>query len=139
MAAHYAEFRWDLPPERSTIARFVDALARSAGYPCRWVYSVDSPTVVSAALSFPHVSKNNLVALEGGEGALDFAAVPFIWPHAIAAVRELGGVVVRSSPPVPEQSRAPKWRDLKWLDQVRMVVGLAPWVRPVMMSGNQEG
>jgi hypothetical protein len=140
MAAHYAEFRWSLPPEKDSIGQFVDALTRSAGYRCQWeFFEEDSPGSVSASLSFPHVSKNNLIALSGDQGTLDFAAIPFFWAHTIAAVRELGGVVLRSLPPVSDLGHAPPWRELRWADRARILCGFGAWVQPLANVAGKTG
>jgi hypothetical protein len=124
MTTYYAEYCWSLPPEPSTVDRYVEALARAAGHPCRLSHLVqESSTTLDASLSFPRVSDKNLITLMGNSGVLDFRPIPFFWAHAIAAVRELGGTVTRALPPVPSERRAVQWRELKWADRVRIITG----------------
>ena len=130
MAAFYAEFRWPLPPDATSVQRYAEALAERSGCP----YECDirpphTPNVVSAALAFPYVSDKNLLSLEGQEGSLDFAPVPFIWIHALHTLEVLGGTLIKVAPAVDPTWRVRRWEELNWKERTRLRFGFWSGVR----------
>ena len=127
MTTYRTHFRWSLPPEAATVARYVATLTESVGYPCLSESVKPTSTGVAAALAFPRISKNNLLILSNDLCELDFAPVPFFWAHATNCVKQLGGAFMR---PVlsdrPEWKRR-QWRELRWTDRARILVGLNSW------------
>jgi hypothetical protein len=130
MAAFYAEFRWSLPPTASSLQRYAETLAQLSGCP----YQCDirpprAPNAISAALAFPHVSDKNLLGLEGEEGTLDFAPVPFIWVHALHALEKLGGTLIKAAPQLDPAWRVRRWEELDWKERARLRFGFGTGVR----------
>ena len=83
---------------------------------------------VTAAFSFPRVTRNNLVWLSGDRGELDFAPIPFFWAHALTTIRELGGTVLRAVPPDTNYNAVP-WQRLSHWDRARILMGFGSRVR----------
>ncbi|HEX6241153.1 MAG TPA: hypothetical protein VFZ61_09685 [Polyangiales bacterium] len=124
MAAFYAEFRWSLPPTAATLQQYAQTLAQLSGCPYRCdVRASRSDNAISAALAFPHVSDKNLVGLEGEDGTLDFAPVPFIWVHALRALEVMGGALSKAAPEVGPAWRVRRWEELGWKERVRLRFG----------------
>jgi len=130
MAAFYAEFRWPLPPTAASTQRYAETLAQFSGCPYHCdVRAASAANVASAALSFPHVSDKNLIGLEGEDGTLDFAPVPFIWIHALRAVEALGGTLTRAAPQLDPTWRVRRWEELNWKERARLRFGFGSGVR----------
>ena len=117
MAIYRAEFRWQLPPQPTTVERFAEALSTSTGCPCGARIVRDSADDIAALLSFPFAGKNNFVALSSDLCQLEFAPTPFFWAHAAKCVQELGGAFTK---PVlsdrPDWIRR-RWSELKWTER----------------------
>lgn len=130
MAAFYAEFRWSLPPTEATLRQYAETIARLSGCSCLCaVHAANASNTVSAALAFPRVSDKNLVGLEGEEGTLDFAPVPFVWVHAMRALEEMGAAVSKSAPGVDPGWRVRRWEQLGWNERLRLRLRLGGGVR----------
>lgn len=130
MAAFYAEFRWSLPPTEATLQQYAETIARLSGCACRCnVRALSATNAVSAALEFPRVSDKNLASLEGEDGTLDFAPVPFVWVHAMRALEEMGAAVSKSAPKVVPGRRVRRWEELGWNERLRLRLGLGGGVR----------
>ena len=67
--------------------------------------------------------------MEGEEGTLDFAPVPFVWVHALRALEEMGAKVSKAAPKVDPAWRVRRWEELGWNERLRLRLGLGGGVR----------
>ena len=123
MAIYRAHFRWPLVPQSDTVARYVEVLAKSAGYPCSVTGVRQKVGGVSAILSFQPVSKNNLVELSEDLCLLEFAPVAFFWAHATRSVQGLGGVFTKPVISDRQDWTARQWKELAWTERSLIQLG----------------
>jgi len=129
MAIYRAQFRWTLPLESATAARFAEVLSNSAGYPCHLTIQREAASSVVATLSLPRIARNNSITLANDLCQLEFAPLPFFWAHATRSVQELGGAFTQ-----PVMSDLPgwkrrRWTELTWAERARIVLGIGASVR----------
>ena len=129
MAIYRAQFRWTLPVESATVARFAEVFSNSAGYPCRVTILREASSSVVATLSLPRITPNNSITLANDLCELEFAPLPFFWTHATRSIQELGGAFTQ-----PVMSDLPgwkprRWSELTWGERARIVLGIGASVR----------